>query len=203
MAGVKVPPSHKGEKLPVEILTPDEARALLRAGSLSAPTGIRNRALIAAMYRGGLRLAEALALKPSDIDLDRGEIRVLRGKGAKARTVGIDDGAAAVIQRWVDKRRQLGLRNAYLFCTLQGRPLEPRYVRDMLKRYATRAGIDKRVHPHGLRHTHAAELMREGVPPNVIQAQLGHSSLQTTSVYLSHIAPTELVGRIRQRQWSA
>lgn len=196
------PPSHKGETLPVEVLTVDEARALIRQASTRAPTGIRNRALIVVLYRGGLRLAEALALKPADVDLAAGTIRVLRGKGAKARTVGIDEGAAAIVARWIDKRRGLGLRSG-LFCTLAGDPLEPRYVRAMLARYAQRAGIAKRVHPHGLRHTHAAELMHEGVPANVIQAQLGHSSLATTSVYLAHIAPKELVDRMRSRAWEA
>jgi integrase/recombinase XerD len=62
-----------------------------------------------------------------------------------------------------------------------------------MPRLARRAGIEKRVHPHGLRHTHAAELALEGQPMNLIQAQLGHSSLATTSRYLAHIAPAELV----------
>jgi integrase len=71
----------------------------------------------------------------------------------------------------------------------------------MVKRLAARAGIDKRVHAHGLRHTHAAELAREGIPVNMIQAQLGHESLATTDRYLRHIAPAELVQTIRQREW--
>ena len=67
---------------------------------------------------------------------------------------------------------------------------------------ASPSGIDKRVHPHGLRHTHAAELAFEGVPMNAIQAQLGHSSLATTSSYLAHIAPAELVKAMQARTWS-
>ncbi len=63
------------------------------------------------------------------------------------------------------------------------------------------AGIEKRVHAHGLRHTHAAELAREGVPINVIQAQLGHSDLGTTSRYLAHIAPQELIEQMQKREW--
>jgi site-specific recombinase XerD len=198
---VSLPPSHQGEKFPVEILSAEEARALVRAPSSRAPTGVRNKALIVVMLRAGLRLAEALALKPSDLDARACEIRVLRGKGSKARTVAIDEGAMAIVQRWVDLRRELGLRGGPLFCTLRGEPLGPRYVRAMLQRMAARAGIDKRVHPHGLRHTHAAELAREGLPMNAIQAQLGHSSLATTSVYLSHISPGELSARIKRRTW--
>jgi integrase len=70
-----------------------------------------------------------------------------------------------------------------------------------VKRLAAKAGIEKRVHPHGLRHTHAAELAREGVPMNVIQAQLGHSSLATTSRYLAHVAPQHVVEAMKAREW--
>jgi site-specific recombinase XerD len=190
-------------KRPIEPLTPDEARALIRGCSRRAPTGIRNAALFAVMYRGGLRLGEALALHPKDVDAAAGTIRVLHGKGDRARVVGVDDGAMAVVERWLDRRQGLGLnRRQPLFCTLRGEPLDDAYTRRALRRAADRAGIEKRVHPHGLRHTHAAELMAEGVPANVIQQQLGHSSLATTSTYLAHIAPQERIARLRAREWS-
>lgn len=194
------PPTHKGQKFPPEILTPKEARALLYAPSSRAPTGLRNRALIAVLYGAGLRLAEALALKPADIDLDTAEVRVLHGKGDKARTAGIDAGALVHLSRWMDFRRTLKLRNGPLLCTLDGRPLSPRYVRAMLVRMAVRADIDKRVHPHGLRHTHAAELEREGFTVSEIQQQLGHSNLATTAGYLNHISPSARVAKIRHRR---
>jgi site-specific recombinase XerD len=73
------------------------------------------------------------------------------------------------------------------------------YVRNMLHRIGHKAGIDKRVHPHGLRHSHAAELAAEGVPVNVIQAQLGHSHLATTDVYLRHVAPAAVIEMGRNR----
>ncbi len=88
-----------------------------------------------------------------------------------------------------------------MFCTLQGKTLQTRYVRTLLPRLARKAGIAKRVHAHGLRHTHAAELAAEGVPPNQIQRQLGHASLATTSRYLDHIAPQDLVDAMRRREW--
>lgn len=194
------PPTHKGETFPSEILSPSEARALLHAPSDRAPTGLRNRALIAVMYGAGLRLAEAIALKPADVNLDTADIRVLHGKGDKARTVGIDQGALVHLARWVDARRNLKLRNGPLLCTLDGKPLSPRYVRAMLARMAERAGIEKRVHPHGLRHTHAAELEREGFTVSEIQQQLGHTSLQTTAVYLNHISPSARVAKIKNRR---
>jgi site-specific recombinase XerD len=191
----------KGRRFPAEPLTADEVAALLRGCSGRAPTGIRNRALIAVMYRAGLRIAEALALRPADVNVTDGTVRVLHGKGDKSRTVGLDAGALAVVARWMDRRREFGFRNGPLFCTLHGEPLSDRYVRDMLKRLAARAGLEKRVHPHGLRHTHAAELVREGVPMNVIRDQLGHSSLSVTDRYLRNVAPADLIKLGQSRTW--
>jgi site-specific recombinase XerD len=190
-------------KRPVEVLTADEVRALIAGCSLKAPTGIRNRALITAMYRGGLRVNEALALRPADVDPARGTLRVLHGKGDKDRVVAVDDGAMSVILRWIDKRREFGFRNGPLFCTLKGGPVADVYVRNLLKRLAAKAEVEKRVHPHGLRHTHAAELVTEGVNVSVIRDQLGHSSLAVTDRYLRHVMPSDVVamGRARPR-WS-
>lgn len=194
---------EKGTKYPPELLTADEARAIIRACSRRAPTGIRNAALFTLMYRGGLRIGEALALRPKDVDAKAGTVTILHGKGDRRRVVGLDDGAFAVLQRWLDRRQALGLNGRQpTFCTLRGDPLDDSYVRHALRRAAARAGVEKRVHPHGLRHSHAAELMAEGVPANVIQDQLGHSSLATTDVYLRHIAPTERVQRLREREWA-
>lgn len=193
-----------GRKRPAEILTKAEIRSLLAACSRRAPTGVRDRALLTVLYRAGLRIEEALDLKPADVDPERGTIRVLHGKGDHNRTVAVDDGAVAVLQLWLAERAGLGMNGRQkLFCTLTGGPLSANQVRQMVKRRAARAGIDKRVHPHGLRHTHAAELVAEGVPVNVIQKQLGHVSLATTDVYLRHIAPADVIAMGRSRTWSA
>lgn len=189
------------KRRPPEMLTPDEARALIYAPSSRAPTGLRNRALMAAMYGAGLRLAEALALKPSDVNYKGAQIAVLHGKGDKYRYVGIDEGALGHIARWSDKRRELGLGRApYLFCTLDGKKLYPSYVRAMVGRYGKRAGIEKRVHPHGLRHTHAKELEESGFTVRDIQDQLGHAHLNTTEVYLKRISPSERITKIKNRR---
>ena len=76
------------------------------------------------------------------------------------------------------------------------------YVRSIIKRLGIQAGIPKRVHSHGLRHTHAYELMMEGIPIPIIQRQLGHSSLATTDIYLSHIAPKQVIDAISSRDWT-
>jgi site-specific recombinase XerD len=196
--------STKGRKFPPEPLTPEEVRRLLQACSSAAPTGIRNRALLVVLYRGGLRISEALALKPKDLDAKAGTVRVLHGKGDKARTVGLDVLAFEAVARWVDVRRNLGINNhAPVFCTLKGRRLSPAYVRALLPRLARKANITKRVHAHGLRHTHAAELANEGVPLHVIRKQLGHASLATTDRYLDHLAPQDVIEAMQARQWRA
>jgi site-specific recombinase XerD len=194
--------SGKGRKFPAEVLSPEEVKALIRACSTRAPTGVRNRALLVVLYRGGLRVGEALALYPKDVDPQRGTVQVLHGKGDKARTVGLDPEALAVVERWVDVRRSLGISaRRRLFCTLVGGPLDSSYVRQLLPRLAGRAGIDKRVHAHGLRHTHAAELAEEGYPVNFIQDQLGHASLAVTDRYLRHIAPAARIEALQRRSW--
>ncbi len=191
---------NKGKTYPPEVLTEDEVKALIRASSNRAPTGVRNRALITVMYRAGLRLSEALALKPKDIDADAGTVTVLHGKGDKRRVVGLDPGSMAVLLRWDDRRRQHGLTGrSPLFCTLEGRPLYASYARTLLHRLGAKAGIEKRVHPHGLRHSMSYELMMEGVPVPLIQQQLGHASLATTQRYLDHIAPKDLVEAMQRR----
>jgi len=197
-------PWNKGRRLPAEVLNRAEVDALMRACSKRAPTGIRNRALIAVLYRGQLRISEALALKPKDLDRKAGTVRVLHGKGDKCRTIGLDDGAWALLELWCQCRQKHGLSGRHpLFCTLEGHPLLSRYCRALLARLGRKAGIDKRVHPHGLRHTGAAELRAEGVDIGIISRQLGHASIATTSRYLDHIAPTAVVTAMRRREWAA
>jgi site-specific recombinase XerD len=201
--GLGRPHPNKGVTFPAEVLTGDEVKALIKACSNRAPTGIRNRALLALLYRGGLRIGEALALQAKDVDASKGAVRVLHGKGDKARSVGLDPGALALLGRWLDRRQKLQLNGRHaLFCTLRGVPLLSSYVRALLPRLAKRAGIEKRVHPHGLRHTHAAELAAERMPVNLIQQQLGHANLAVTSRYLDHIAPQERIEAMQSRSWS-
>jgi site-specific recombinase XerD len=153
------------------------------------------------MYRGGLRIAEVLALKVSDVDPARGTIRVLHGKGNRARTIGLDPGAMAVVQRWTDTRRSARIRGGTLFCTLDGGRVSDKYVRALLGRLTAKAGVEKRVHPHGFRHTHAAELIAEGVPVNVISRQLGHANSSVTARYLDHVAPAAVIETMQRRTW--
>lgn len=193
-------PANKGRKLPPELLTAADVRALLAACSPTAPTGVRNRALVAVLYRAGLRLDEALALLPGDVDAAGGVLRV--GTGGHGRMAGIDLAALSIVAEWLEVRESLGLGgDVPLFCTLSGGPLHPAYVRQLLPRLAAKAGLGKRVHAQGLRHTHAAELAAEGLPAELIQAQLGHESLASTDRYLRRIPPADRIGALQRRQW--
>ena len=188
-------------RFPPEVLSNEEVLALLGACP-DSHTGVRNRALLALLYRGGLRLGEALKLRPKDLDLAEGVVRVLHAKGGHSRTSGIDPGAAAEVARWLALRGTWSLPPlAPLFCTASGRGVTQAYVRRLLPVLGQKAGIEKRVHAHGLRHTHAAQLRQEGLDIGIISKQLGHRSIATTARYLDHICPLAVVEAMRGRAW--
>lgn len=197
-------PANKGQKLPGEVLEASEVAALIRACG-RGPTGVRNAALIAIMFGAGLRVSEALALRASDLDLTNGSVRVRHGKGDRSRTVALDASAQAYVERWLGKRQQIGLNGRQpLFCTITkgerfGGPIDSSYVRRALPRLAARAGLERRVHPHALRHSLATALAHEGKSLPTITAQLGHSSTAVTDRYLAKIAPADLIAQIRDR----
>lgn len=186
-------PPNKGRRYPAEPLTPAEVAQMIGRCSRRAPTGIRNRALLTLLYRSGLRISELLSLRPSDVNLDKHSIRLLDTKTGDAQTRGYHPTAADALARWLDTRRQLGIGNGRLFCTLQGTPLSDDYVRGLMRRLAAQAGIEKRVHPHGLRHTFAAELDAAGTSLSVISKLLGHHSVPTTARYLDHLTNQQAV----------
>lgn len=194
---------HRRPK-PADVFSPDEVKALANACSKRGTTGLRNRALVLVLWRSGIRISEALRLRASDIDRPHGQIRVLWAKGGRQRTVAVDDDALEVVDRWLDvRRRKLKIgRNVStpIFCTLKGGPLDRKYVWAMLQRLADKAGIEKRVHPHMFRHTHAVELETEGVSVRLIQEQLGHKNLATTDAYLRRLSPTERLSEAIRRR---
>ena len=193
---------NKGKKLPAEPLTPSEVIRLIDQCSKRAATGIRNRALLALLWRCGLRCSEALDLEPRDIDANTGLVRVRKGKGGKLRVVKVDSTALALVGHWLAKRDGLGLNGRHkLFPTLQGKRLDARYVRSLVARLGRKAGIERRCHPHALRHSHASELSREGKPLALISQQLGHSNLSTTSRYIAKLSPQELSDGLGDREW--
>jgi integrase/recombinase XerD len=161
-----------------------------------------------------LRASEALSLYPRDIDEREGTVRVRRGKGRKDRIAVIDAEALAHLRGWMEVRKRFGLTGRHpLFCSVgdgakgkgvrrPGRSLDTSYLRRLLPKLAERAGIDKRVHAHGLRHSHATEMVGRGLPLHLIAGQLGHSSTSTTDGYLAKIAPSERVKAMRESGWA-
>jgi integrase/recombinase XerD len=199
------PPANKGRKYPPEVLTADECYRLMDACG-TRPAGDRNRALIATMWRAGLRCAEACALYPKDVELDRGRITVLNGKGSKRRVCAIDPGGAEILRAWEARRIEVGIpRTDAYFCVVtgasKGLPISTEQVRETFKRLRPIAGIEKRVHPHGLRHSFAAYLAELGVPLMHIQAALGHTSLAVTERYVSHLNPSVMLDTLCAVEW--
>ena len=193
--------SAESRRLDADLLTAAEVELLLKACSAKAPTGIRNRAMIALAWRSGLRIGEVLTVQPKDVDLAAGTVVVQHGKGDKRRVVGLDAGSAALIERWISSRAKIVKGRAPLFCTLKGEPVEPSYVRHLLPRLARKAGIEKRVHAHGLRHLFAVELEREGASLSAIRDLLGHSSAAVTDRYLRRLGAGAAVEFVRTREW--
>jgi site-specific recombinase XerD len=189
-------------RLDADLLTPGEIERLMRQCSRRAPTGVRNRALIAVLWRCGLRIGEALTLAVKDFDPESGTIVVQRGKGGKRRFVGVDSGTVALISRWLEARQRRRISSsAPLFCTLAGKPIGQSYIRHPLPRLARKASIERRVHAHGLRHAFAVDLVRSGAPLYVVRDALGHTSIATTQVYLSRVGAHEAIEAMRNREW--
>lgn len=193
-------PANKGKTYPAQPLTAEEVVALLNACSRT-PYGLRDRALMGLLWRSGLRIHEALRLWPDDLNEAAHTIVVRRGKGGKYGVSAMDDAGWDLLRPWLE------LRGAYpagpVFCTLQGPtvggPMGSPQFRLKLKSIAARAGVTKRVHPHGFRHTHAVDLASEGVHLHLVSRQLRHTNIATTATYLAGIAPVEVINAVAAR----
>jgi site-specific recombinase XerD len=164
--------------------------------------GSRVRAMIVVLWRAGLRIQEALELAEHDLDHRRGSLLVRKGKGGRRREIGMDEWGCEHLRPWLAERT--GLPVGPLFCIIdgptRGRSWSGAAVRSEFRRLAAHAGVRRRFAPHQLRHAHALELAREGVPLNIIQRQLGHVNLGTTSIYLQGIDPEEIITAVRMRR---
>jgi site-specific recombinase XerC len=201
--GVK--PANAGETFPADPPSDDEVVALMDACGTDM-VGRRNRALIAVLRGSGLRISEALALIPRDVDFDQATVLVRCGKGSKRRRSGINRGTLDELAAWLQVREQRGLTDEQpIFAVVEGRTKGGRlgtpYVRVMLKKLAERTGVQARVAPHQLRHAHAVAMARRGVPVPIISRQLGHSNVATTATYLQGIADVEVFEIVAGLDW--
>ena len=195
------PPRNKGLRYPADPPKVEEIIAVMRAAGDDAH-GRRLRGLIVILWRAGLRIQEALLLAEADLDHQRGALLVRRGKGGRRREVGMDAWGWEELRPWLEARVELPV--GPLFCVIngptRGRPWSSAAARAGLRRSAVQAGVRRRFAPHQLRHAHAVELEREGVPLIVIQRQLGHSNLGLTSVYLQGIDNAEIIETVHARR---
>jgi site-specific recombinase XerD len=193
-------PGNKGPRYPADPPKVEEIVAVMRAAGGGAH-GPRLRGLVAILWRSGLRIQEALALTEGDLD-QRGSLLVRRGKGGRRREVGMDAWGWEQLQPWLELRRELPV--GALVCVINGatcgRRWSPSAARAELQRTAAAAGVRRRFAPHQLRHAHAVEMAREGVPLIVIQRQLGHSNLGISSVYLQGIDSGEIIETVHARR---
>jgi site-specific recombinase XerD len=194
-------PRNKGMQYPPDPPRPEEIIVVMRQAGHDRH-GLRLRALIAVLWRGGLRISEALALTETDIDAARGSLLIRHGKGDKRREAGMDQFGFEQLAAWL--AHPVSLPIGPLFCVIDGPTRGRRWAataaRAELRQLAADAGVRRRFAPHQLRHAHAVELAREGVAVNIIQRQLGHTDLGTTSTYLQGIDPSEIIDAVRSRR---
>jgi integrase/recombinase XerD len=138
------------KKLPT-VLEPEEAQNLLKQPNKRYPTGLRNKAMLSLMLHCGIRVSEVVNLRPDNINLTKGKLRVESGKGNKDRDLAIPKYLTDLLNSWRKKHPE----SAFFFCTLKGKKLSIRYLQQKVKRYALKAGITKNISPRTLRHTYA------------------------------------------------
>ncbi len=175
----------------LDLISGADLARLLSAPDTTTLTGIRDRAILELFFSTGLRLSELCSLN-RDIDLSRDEFSV-RGKGEKVRVVFLSDDAKTALKFWLSKRKDM---SAPLFPGLAHRKSEtdrltPRSIERMVRGYAIKAGISKKVTPHVLRHSFATDLLRNGADIRSVQMMLGHANIATTQVY-THITDKTL-----------
>jgi len=197
-------------KLPY-YLTENEIDLLINVFNLRYPTSQRNCLIVRVFVNTGLRLSELINLKWKDISFMEGSIHIKQGKGNKDRKVWFDDDLKQRLVDWKKRQiQELSQRDLeicdYVFSTLKGTKLDPKYIRRMIYKKAAKAGIqeveekinkngdtylEKRVSPHTLRHTYATQLLRRGADIRQVQKSLGHANLETTMIY-THVYDSDL-----------
>lgn len=181
-----------GRPLP-GVLTEQEVERLLAAPDLETAAGMRDRAMLEVLYATGLRVSELVSLRPEQVNLVQGVLRVV-GKGDKERLVPLGEPAVDRLERFLERGRTeiLGARpSTALFPTARGGAMTRQAFWHLVKRYAARAGISRAISPHTLRHAFATHLLDHGADLRVVQMLLGHRDISTTQIY-THIARERL-----------
>lgn len=173
------------EKRLPEILTMEEVEQLLELPCNENPKTLRDKAMLELLYATGIRVSELLSLSISDINLSMSFISCR--EGIKERTIPYGSKAKKALMRYLDGPRDLllgGNQTSVLFPNCAGKPMSRQGFWKLLKCYARRAGIDKDITPHTLRHSFAAHLVQNGADLHSVQEMLGHSDISTTQIYM-------------------
>ncbi len=177
-----------GRSLP-KTLTEDEVDALLNAPNTDEPLGHRDRAMLELLYATGLRVSELINLRQSQINFNQGVLRIV-GKGDRERLIPLGDESQRWLRDFINGPRMeilLERQTDFLFPTRRGDRMTRQAFWHIIKRYAEKAGIRRKLSPHSLRHAFATHLLNRGADLRVVQLLLGHSDLSTTQIY-THVA---------------
>lgn len=175
------------------VLSETQVDELLAAPDASTALGLRDRAMLELLYASGLRVSELVGLTRNRINLTQSTVRV-SGKGAKERLVPFGEEAADWLERYLARGRPeilAGRVSEALFPSRRAKAMSRQAFWQAIKRYALRAGIDRDISPHTLRHAFATHLLNHGADLRVLQMLLGHSDLSTTQIY-THVARERL-----------
>lgn len=168
-----------------DVLTVDETVRLLAAPTLDDPFAFRDRAMLELAYGAGLRVSEWITLTVRDVLMEDRLVRVF-GKGSKERLVPIGRSAIGAVATYVRELRpklETGSGKGVLLLNSRGAPLSRMGAWKLLRKYVARAGIDKQVSPHTLRHSFATHLLEGGADLRAVQEMLGHADISTTQIY--------------------
>jgi integrase/recombinase XerD len=181
-----------GRSLP-KTLSEDEVESLLNAPNTDEPLGHRDRAMLELLYATGLRVSELINLKQSQVNFNQGVLRII-GKGDRERLIPLGDESQRWLRDFIDGPRMeilLERQTDYLFPTRRGDRMTRQAFWHIIKRYAEKANVRKKMSPHSLRHAFATHLLNRGADLRVVQLLLGHSDLSTTQIY-THVARERL-----------
>lgn len=179
------------KRLPI-VLTTDEVTRLLEAPITDKPGGQRDKAILELLYASGLRVSEIVNLNLNQVDLSEKEIRVV-GKGNKERVVLMGEPAAKSLSIYINNGRTKllgGKKSVAVFINRSGQRLIERRIQKIMDHYARVANINRKIHPHVLRHTFATHMLDGGADLRVVQELLGHASLSTTQIY-THVSKSQ------------
>ena len=190
---LKIAMPAKPSRLP-KVLNEKQVEALLGVPQTDTPLGLRDRAMLEALYATGLRVSELVGLKLHEVNFDMGVVRVF-GKGSKERLVPLGEEAIDWMRNYLAEARPAlldGQQSDDLFVTKRGSAMTRQAFWQLIKRHAVLAGIDPaRLSPHVLRHAFATHLLNHGADLRVVQLLLGHADISTTQIY-THIARERL-----------